>query len=141
MTAMDDTTLLARFEAATIPRPEWTHRAHLRMAFLYLRAHPFDQALARIRSGIQTLNAANGVHDGYHETVTVAFTMLIADAMSRTDALSLTTSDSFVDAHPELAMKNLLLHHYSRERINSDAARRTFVAPDTHPLPTIAHHH
>lgn len=138
MIAMDDTTLLARFEAAAIPRPEWTHRAHLRMAFLYLRAHPFGEALARIRTGIQKLNAANGVHDGYHETVTVAFTTIIAERLSRADAASLATSDAFVEAHTDLFTKDLLLRHYSRERINSNVARLMFVVPDILPLPLIA---
>lgn len=138
MTAMDDATLLTRFEDAAIPRSEWTHRAHVRMAYLYLRAHPFDEALARIRAGIQKLNAANGVHDGYHETVTVAFATLIADAMARTQSPSLTTSDGFCDAHDDLFAKDLLLRHYSRERINSDEARAMFVAPDNCPLPPVA---
>jgi hypothetical protein len=33
---MNDRAFLRAFEAAAIPRDRWTHRAHVRMAFLYL---------------------------------------------------------------------------------------------------------
>src|SRR5262249_12648590 len=58
---MDDQRFLAAFEAAAIPRERWAHRDHVRVAFLYLRDHPFEEALSRIRSGIQSLNRANRV--------------------------------------------------------------------------------
>ena len=82
---MDDHSFLAEFEAAAIPSQRWSHRAHLRMAFLYLRDWPFPDALARIRSGILSLNRANNVQDtpesGYHETVTVAWARIIASTI------------------------------------------------------------
>lgn len=82
---MDDRSFLAEFEAAAIPSQRWSHRAHIRMAFLYLRDWPFPDALARIRSGILSLNRANNVQDtpesGYHETVTVAWARIIASTI------------------------------------------------------------
>ena len=101
---MDHRSFLAEFEAAAIPSERWSHRAHIRMAFLYLRDHSFPDALARIRAGILALNQANGVQDtpesGYHETVTVAWARIIAstilahgptedfDSFAEADALS-----------------------------------------------------
>lgn len=132
---MNDHDLLRRFEAADIPRESWTHRAHLRVAYLYLRRLPFADALTCLRAGIQALNAANGVHNGYHETVTAAFAHLVEDAMRRSENAPAITSDEFCDAHPELFTRELLLRYYSRELITSDRARNTFVIPDILPLP------
>jgi hypothetical protein len=42
-----------RFENLTLPGEEWTHRAHVKVAYLYLSRHPFPAALDRLRSGIK----------------------------------------------------------------------------------------
>ena len=91
-TLMDDAEFLRQFESLTLPFDQWTHRAHVKVAYLYLRSHPFDDALARIRRGIKAYNAANHVPEsatsGYNETTTRAFLHLIAATMPRTAACS-----------------------------------------------------
>lgn len=78
----DDRRFEARFHAAAISSDEWTHEAHLRMAFLLLQRHEFREAVRRIRRGIRRLNRANGVVDseteGYHETLTLAWARIVA---------------------------------------------------------------
>ena len=44
-----DEELLSAFEGLTLPLAQWTHRAHVRVAFTYLRRHPFEEALGRMR--------------------------------------------------------------------------------------------
>ncbi len=61
---MSDDELLEQFEGCTLPFAQWTHRAHVKVAYLYLRKHPFNEALAKLRTGIQRYNAANKVVDG-----------------------------------------------------------------------------
>ena len=82
---MDDETLLRRFEDCTLPFAEWTHRAHVRVGYLYLIRYPFPEALERVRKGIQAYNAAHDVEEGptsgYNETTTQAFLRLIAATM------------------------------------------------------------
>jgi hypothetical protein len=134
---MNDRRFLAAFEAAAIPRDRWTHRDHVRMAFLYLRDHSFDDALCRIRSGIRALNHANQVPEtdttGYHETVTVAWAKLIRSAIQVHGPSS--TFSAFISANPHLRHKSLLRLYYTRERILASNAKSTFVAPDLAPLP------
>lgn len=128
---------LQAFESRAIPLEGWNHRAHLRMAVIYLLRHPFEEALHRVRSGIQAHNSANGVEDsptsGYHETITHAW-LHILWAMIRQYGPS-SSADDFLDAHPELSQKTILRLFYSRERIMSAEAKRTFVQPDLAPLP------
>lgn len=134
---MDDRALIAGFESQTVSRAEWTHRAHVRTAYLYLREHSFDDALGRIRSGILALNAANGVANtptgGYHETITVAFMRIIASTLRHYGPAE--TSDAFCDAHPHLMTPFVLRLYYTRALINSPEARAAFIGPDIAPLP------
>src|SRR5262245_4680781 len=107
---MNDTELLQRFEAQAISRSERTHRLHVRMAYLYLRQHPFDEALERIQIGIQKLNAANAVPEapqqGYNETMTVAWARLVHTTIEEQGPAE--TSDAFVDRQPQLLCSTLL---------------------------------
>jgi hypothetical protein len=133
---MTDLEFLAAFESAAIPSDRWAHRDHVRVAFLYLRDLPFDDALARIRSGIRRLNRANGVTDGptsgYHETVTVAWARLVADAIPAGCA---TDFEAFAQSNPALLAKERLREHYSKPRLTAAEARSSFVEPDISPLP------
>ena len=83
---MTDDQFLQSFESLALPFEQWNHRAHVRIAFIYLSRHSFDAALAKTRSGVQAYNARNNVPDsptsGYNETTTRAFLQLIAATMS-----------------------------------------------------------
>ena len=126
--------LVAAFEACTLPRPQWTHAAHLRVAAFYLARNPFEQALARVRSGIQRYNAAHG-SDGYHETITVAFVRLVADRRGRHQGVGLEALVRRIEV--ELGDSACLLRHYSRERLLSADAKAHWVEPDLASLPAI----
>jgi hypothetical protein len=139
---MTDADLLRRFESQSIPRPEWTHRAHVKIAFLYLRAHPFGEALQKIRTGIQKLNAANNVPEGldmgYNETTTVAFSHLIAAVMAAYGGVFPTaTADEFCDRHPQLMSPHVLRLFYSPARRMDPLAKMQFLPPDLAPLPSV----
>jgi len=134
---MDDAVLLTEFEECTLPLELWTHRAHLRVGYMYVRKYGLDAAVERMRSGIQRFNAAGQIPEaidrGYHETVTQAWLRLISTYLA--DESSDQCSESFLDAHPDLGDKRVLLQFYSRERIMSWEAKRGFVEPDLAPLP------
>mgnify|MGYP003545029122 CR=1 FL=1 len=60
---MKDDEYLRRFENQSLPRDQWNHRAHLKVAYLYLTRGPFDAALGQIRAGIRAYNAAHAIAD------------------------------------------------------------------------------
>ncbi|WP_254513676.1 hypothetical protein [Anatilimnocola floriformis] len=134
---MTDAELLRRFETQAIARSQWTHRLHVRMAYLYLRQHSFDEALAKIRSGIQRLNVANQVPEepqaGYNETLTVAWARIIHTTIVEQGPEQ--TSDEFVDRQPQLLSRTLLRLFYSRAIWNEQDCKTKFVEPDLAPLP------
>jgi hypothetical protein len=137
MTTISDVDLWDRFHAGTLPDTEWTHHAHLRVAWMYLRRHPIDEAHILMRVGIIRLNAAHGLVEtpvrGYHETMTRVWLRLVAAA--RRGASDHDSSTSFVAAHSASLGKDAPLRHYTRERLLSAMARACFVEPDLLPLP------
>ena len=134
---LDDREFLAAFERAAIPPDRWRHRDHVRMAYLYLTAYSFGDALDRMRTGVRALNRANGVPEnatsGYHETVTVAWARLVASCIAHHGGAD--SSDGFVAANPHLCAKTLLRAYCTRDRVLTLEARARFVAPDIAPLP------
>lgn len=142
---LPDAQLLAAFESQSISRPNWTHRAHVKIAYLYLTKYPFPEALEKIRTGIQKLNAANRVEEspttGYNETTTVAFAHLVAATMAAySTVLPTPTAEIFCNTHPHLLSPTILRLFYSPERRMHPDAKHTFIEPDLAPLSEIAAH-
>ena len=137
---MDDQQLLHAFETRTLPFDQWTHRGHVKVAYLYLRQFGFDEALRRIAPAIKAYNAANhrpeGPLTGYNQTTTHATLHLIYSTMlayEKTHRVS--TADEFCEAHPELLSKNILRFFYSPHRRMHPLAKLQFIEPDLAPLP------
>lgn len=129
---MDDAALWDAFHARTLSHDEWTHRAHLRMAFLHLAKYPdLDEAHLRIRAGIIRLNATHGLEEtpkrGYHETLTRVWLVLVQKARAIEPCAD---SLTFLARHDELLDREAPLRHYSRDRLFSATARSIFVPPD-----------
>jgi len=130
--------LATRFVARAIPHAEWTHTAHLVVGAWHVHRYGPDEALARMRVGIRALNDAHGTPNsptrGYHETVTRAYVVLLAELLGRCPvAMPLAERVARVLASP-VAAKDALLAFYSRERLMSSTARAEWVEPDVAPL-------
>lgn len=133
---MNDDDFLKAFEDCSLPLAQWNHRAHVRVAFLYLSRLDLAEAIDRMRSGIKAYNAVHGVEDGpsmgYHETTTQAFMWLIHQAVRQRGPFQ--DSHQFCERNPELLDRRVLLCYYTRERIMEPAAKHNFVEPDIAPL-------
>ncbi len=126
------------FNDRSLPHAEWNHEAHLRVGLWHVLRYPPDVALNHLRTRIRAYNEACGVENsdtsGYHETITRAYVVLIADfvgSRSRNEPLE-QLADALVDA---LGSRDLLLEYFSRSRLMSPRARRTWVEPDCMGLP------
>jgi len=131
--------LVQAFLAGTLPKPEWTHEAHLRVGLWHIRAYGAAEALACLRAAIRRYNEAVGTPNtdtsGYHETLTVIYVRLIAASLvaNTGSALGAEALESAVLDRCEA--RDLPFRFYSRERLFSAEARHSFVAPDLAPLP------
>jgi len=139
---MDDAELLRRFQDLTLPFGEWTHRAHVKVAYLHLQKYSFEEGLTRICDGIRKYNAVNNVPEsetsGYNQTTTCAFFHLVA-AVTRAyeHTHRVNNADEFCDMHPQLMSKHVLRFFYSPQRRMHPDAKNKFVEPDLAPLPKI----
>jgi len=128
---MDDEEFLTAFEAGTLD--EFHHREHIKVTYLYLRRYPLDEAITKVRTGLQALAVAwsapvNDLEKGYHETMTQAWVRLVHLTLS--DCGAADSADAFCDQQPQLMQKTRLELFYSRERLISWEAKREFVEPD-----------
>ena len=128
---MTDDEFLAAFEACTLE--EFHHRDHVKVAYLYLRRHSLDDAISKVRTGLQALAAAWGapvddLEKGYHETMTQAWVRLVHLTLNVCGVAE--SADAFCDQQPQLMQKTRLELFYSRERLMTWEAKREFVEPD-----------
>ena len=128
---MKDEEFLAAFEACTIE--EFHHRDYIKVAYLYLQRHPLEEAVARVRVGLQALAVAwsapvDDLEKGYHETMTQAWVRLVH--LTLMDHGATESADAFCDQQPQLMQKARLELFYSRERLMTWEAKQAFVEPD-----------
>lgn len=122
---MTDAELLAAFETGTLA--EFRHRDHVRVGFAIL-ARDGDLAAAALvfRAGLRRLAGDSGK---YHETITWAYLVLIAERMH---GQRYACSDDLLAAHPDLLdhRGGALAQHYDVAAITaSPLARTIFVLP------------
>jgi hypothetical protein len=134
------TELLAlRFVDRSLPKNEWTHEAHLRVGLWHVRHFPPDEALNRVREGILRLNEAHGTpntdNGGYHETITRFYLTYIGGFLRAADPRQARPIDDLAAQLIALDPRHdLALCYFSRELLDSVAARRGWVEPDLQPL-------
>ena len=129
---MTDRELARAFERGDVPDAEFNHAAHLRVAWAYLgECRSIAEAAARMSAGLRRFAAAAGKREKYHHTITVFWIEALAIAGS---AMAAAPAEDVLRAHPRLLDKDLPLAFYSRDRLFSDAARLSWVAPDRQPL-------
>jgi hypothetical protein len=140
--SLTDAEFLSQFETATLPKKQWTHEAHIRMAYLSLRQTPhIDTLLPQVRARIIAYNQAQGNYKGYHETMTVAFLRIVKHRMNATNATNATNAintesfEAFKKANKGIFQSTYLLRHYSEAILFSPEARQNFLTPDREPLP------
>jgi hypothetical protein len=130
--------LLSAFEACTLPKPKWTHQAHLIVALWHNLRFRADEALQLVRERITRYNEAVGTPNtatsGYHETITVFYMWAVRQHLASADANASIVEIANTLIRSQCADRNFPFEYYSRERLLSTEARRRFVEPDIQPI-------
>jgi hypothetical protein len=130
----DDDVFRRAFEGGLVPTAEFTHRAHVRLAYVYLVEHETEEAVSRMRTALHGFLQHHGVPaEKYHETLTRAWILAVRHFMER--SASAASADDFISQNPQLLDTKIMLTHYSAGVLFSPEARGTFVEPDTSPIP------
>jgi hypothetical protein len=126
---MEDRQFVEAFESTTLPGDQFPHAAHVRVGWYYLSNYPMLDAMVRFKTGLQRFAAAQGKPERYHETITVAYLLLIAERLGAARGLSW---HGFAERHADLLCwtPSILSRYYTDATLWSDRARQVFVLPD-----------
>ena len=123
--------------AATLPKHEWTHEAHLAACVWLLVERPDIAPHALLPGIISRYNTAVGVENtdaaGYHETLTQLYIIGVRRFLAGCAAVGLCAKVTAL-LTSEMAQRDWPLRYYSRSRLFSVAARRGWVEPDLGPI-------
>jgi hypothetical protein len=127
---MTDEALVRLFEAGEVPPDGFHHRDHVRVAWWYLRRSPWRQALDRFIHGLRLFAGARGRPELYHETITTAYFLLIAECVEESGREL--SWEEFAARHPDLLswQPSILDRYYRPATLASERAKRMFVMPD-----------
>jgi hypothetical protein len=127
------------FRAKTLPSNEWTHEAHLITGLWYVAESGYENALAEMRSSIQTYNESVGGMNtdsgGYHDTITVFWIWLLNEFWSRysVDGASFEkVCNQFLQS--KYSDRSNAFIFYSKDYLFTKKARLGNVEPDMQPL-------
>jgi hypothetical protein len=127
----DVTVIADAVERCTLPKPEWTHQAHLAAGLAWVKRLGLAAAIPHARTSIRRYNESTGVDNtdtsGYHETITRYYLSVLARHAAADSAFTDVLADP-------AAGHGSFLHHWRRETLFSVAARRDWVPPDLVPL-------
>jgi hypothetical protein len=121
--------LFDRFVDTSLPAAEFHHEQHVQVAWMFVQKYGMPTALSEFTAAIKRFAEAKGATGLYHETITWAFLLLIADRQARKPVESW---DAFACANADLLQwkPSILNRYYSKELLASDLAKRTFLMPD-----------
>lgn len=132
---MNDQQFRVAFESCSLERSDWDHRAHLRVAWVYLAEVGLGVAVDRMREGIVRFDEATQPDNAcnYHETITRFWLEMVARA--RQEGPADESFEAFCERCPELLNKRLILQYFTQPTIVSDEARERWIEPDRQALP------
>lgn len=102
---LSDQAFVEAIEACTLPGAEFTHRNHVRLAWLYLQDGDAETAGRRIGDTILRYATSLGAAKKFDADLTLRWMQVVERAVQLTPA---TDFDTFIDAHPELLRRDLL---------------------------------
>ncbi|HEY7912438.1 MAG TPA: hypothetical protein VIG62_11060 [Blastocatellia bacterium] len=127
---ISDEDLIEQFESCDLPGELFHHGMHVRVAWLYLRKYPLLEAVAAFSKSLKRYAASAGKEAIYHETITWAYLFIINERMARMAYEA--KWEEFAEANPDLLdwKNSILKNYYTRERLESDLARKMFCMPE-----------
>ena len=132
--SQSDREFRAAFEAGAYAPANFSHRAHVHLAYVYLAESDVDLALERMRAALVSFLSHHDIPASkYHATLTRAWILAVHHFMHRSPEAS--SADDFMARNPVLLDSKIMLTHYSADLLFSDAARAGFVEPNLDPIP------
>ena len=126
--------VVRRFEACEFQPSEFKHRLHLTVALSYLLDAPYSAALERMRRSLRRFISRHKVDARvYNETLTVFWMRRVLAFVEQSDGSRglAELANELLDACGD---SRLVFDYYSKERLDSDKARRLWTDSDLRPI-------
>ena len=132
----DDQTFKEQVENCTIPVSDFDHRAHLRLAYVYLVENNTENSIKLMRDTLNRLLRTNNIDPSskYHETLTQAWLLAVNHFMKNSKVSR--SADEFINKNPKILESQIMMTHYRQESLFSEKARKVFIKPDLEAIPT-----
>ena len=127
---MEQQELFDRFVDTTLPADQFHHQQHVQVAWLFVRKHGMPAHSREFSAAIKRFADAKGATGLYHETITWAFLLLIAERQARNSGRDMGRSSRRRIPTCWHGNRRFSSRYYSKELLASDLARRTFLMPD-----------
>ncbi|KAJ3326301.1 hypothetical protein HDV06_000177 [Boothiomyces sp. JEL0866] len=137
--SIGDEVFIEAFENSKLDFQDWTHRAHVRMAWIYIRDKSYSQEESfemikysnlNNRKGIIQYNRANAarINHGYNHTITTFFSKLVAMALENDLKNGIEKDDflEFLERYPKLDTFTYIFNYYDKDILYSDKAKTTY---------------
>ena len=132
--AASDVLLLEAIENRQLQLAEFSHEVHIKLAYVYLAQAGLKGACQRMPKTLGGFLQHHGVDPNkFHATLTEGWLRAIWHFMQQSPGTE--SADDFLRQNPVLLNQEILLSHYSHERLFSDRARKRYVEPDLNPFP------
>lgn len=130
---LNDKEFEVAFATCSLPAADFTHEAHLQLAFIHIDQYGIDQTLKQVKSKLKTFVINAGAEDKYNETVTIAAIKTVEHFMNKSTARNF---QSFLEEFPRLKsdFTALIDQHYDFNIFNSAAARQFYIEPTIAPF-------
>lgn len=130
---LSDTEFEKEFIHCKLNPSDFTHEAHLRLAWININKYGIEQAEKNIQNQLQKFVEFVGAKDKYNMTLTLAAIKAVYHFMLKSN------SDNFKDFMTEFPrlkynFKELMDYHYSFDIYNSKKAKMEFLEPDLVPF-------
>ncbi len=131
--ALSDSEFENQFLNGELPPSDFTHEAHLRLAWINIKKYGVLQAQINIQSGLLKFVEFVGAKDKYNKTLTVAAIKAVYHFMLKSKSENF---KDFIAEFPRLKynFKDVIACHYGFDIYNSDKAKIEYIAPDLLPF-------
>lgn len=130
---LNDSEFETQFENASMDPVLFSHEAHLRLAWLYIRNYGLETAIEKVCSQIKQFDKTHGDGTKFNTTVTVASVKMVNHFVLKTESSDFKT---FIFQNPRLKsnFKQLIDQHYEVDIFQNELARIQFLEPDLLPF-------
>ncbi len=130
---LSDSEFEKEFISCGLNPSDFTHEAHLRLAWINIKKYGIEQAEINIQNGLKKYVEFVGEKNKYNMTLTLAATKAVYHFMLKSKSENF---KDFIIEFPRLKnnFKDLMAHHYGFDIYNSNKAKTEFLEPDLIPF-------